>query len=275
MLKYVFLFSLLFNMSISIGQHGDCFYAIETCHLDSFLTSPSGFGTVDELQGNSISNPSTNPNASPGNYGCLQFGEINSNWMKVTIDTSGTFEWYLSMTNGCVDWIMWRYDSTSCDSILNNALPPIACNKNTQCTGISGMVDSTNLPSGGFGTEFENPIQANAGDEFVILMSNYSNTLNYLHFNNIGTAKITSCPITTDISTIYQNDISVHPTLFEDRIEISNFPQGGIVSIYDINGKRVLRSAEKSINSVQLMPGVYVITIENQHLFYSTRLVKN
>jgi len=70
-LLYTTLLSLALVLPSSLyAQYGDCFNSAQACTTPNFPVTPSGFGTVDELAGNSFSNPSTNPNAVPGNSGC-------------------------------------------------------------------------------------------------------------------------------------------------------------------------------------------------------------
>src|SRR5690606_33764198 len=77
----------------SQAQYGDCFTPAPLTSLGSGCTSysypvsGSGFGTVDELAGNNISNPTTNPNCC--NAGCLLAGELNSTWILFTITSPG------------------------------------------------------------------------------------------------------------------------------------------------------------------------------------------
>ncbi len=117
---------------------GDCGVAINACNNPSFSVDPSGFGLVDELANNNISNPQINPNCC--NSGCLLSGELNSTWLIINVATSGTLEFSMGASGGsgnCYDWIMWSYDANSCANIQNNTLPPVACNWNGACGGFT------------------------------------------------------------------------------------------------------------------------------------------
>lgn len=147
-----------------------------------------------------VSNPNVNPNSSPGNAGCLLAGEYNPNWILLSIETGGMLEFHFSTggSSGFLDWIMWPYSASACQQIMADSLPPIACNWNNSSAGITGMADSTNLPSGAPSVNFENPIAVNAGDQFVICVSNGSSLVGNLVFTNTGSAGI--CQSTADIS---------------------------------------------------------------------------
>ena len=74
----------------SYSQWGDCDNSIEACTNPSFAVTPNGFGAIEEFQSGTITNPSSNPNATPGNSGCLLSGELNSTWLLITVTSPGT-----------------------------------------------------------------------------------------------------------------------------------------------------------------------------------------
>jgi len=209
--------TLLFIISISqsIAQYGDCSSSFDACSLPSFNVTPSGYGNVEEFTSTSnISNPSTNPNPSPGNSGCLLSGELNSTWLLITVTSNGTLEFSMGTggTFNCFDWIMWPYDATACNDIASNTLPPVACNWNGACNGIAGMSDPANLPAGASQLDFENPITVTAGDQYVLCFSNFSAASTNVPLNFFGTANV-SCGTTVgdticegDTAIIYAND---------------------------------------------------------------------
>lgn len=175
------------------AQFADCFNSAQACTSPNFpVLGGSGFGTVDELAGNSISNPSQNPNAVPGNSGCLLAGELNSTWILITVSSSGTLEFSIGdgvTTSGCIDWAMWPYNGTACADIANNLLPPVACNWNGACGGYTGMANPVPAPGSQF--DFETPLNVNAGDQFILCFSNYSNQTTNFPLDFFGTANVT------------------------------------------------------------------------------------
>ena len=180
---------------------GDCNVAVNICTNNSFSVDPSGFGLVDELSGNLTSNPTINPNTSPGNMGCLLSGELNSTWMIINIASSGSLGFELGAPGpaDCYDWIMWSYDANSCSAIMNNQLPPISCNWNGTCNSFTGMAST--VPVGGFANNFENTLNVSCGEQYLICFSNYSSALTTVPFSFTGTATV-SCsffnPITVN-----------------------------------------------------------------------------
>ncbi len=186
------------------AQYGDCTNNIEACNNPSFTITPSGFGNVEEFTDgfqHNISNPQVNPNNQPGNLGCLLDGELNSTWLMVTITSDGVLEFSLGANQGlfgnCYDWIMWPYDANTCAAIQNNTLPPVACNWNGNCNGLTGMSAPANFPAGADQSNFENPINVNSGDQFIICFSNYSSATTNVPLSFFGTASVNCGGVTS------------------------------------------------------------------------------
>jgi len=185
------IFFLALNVNVSYSQWGDCDNSIEACTNPSFAVTPNGFGLIEEFTSGTTTNPSTNPNASPGNSGCLLSGELNSTWLLITVTSPGTLEFSMGdlASPGCFDWIMWSYDANTCTDIFNNVLPPVACNWNGACSGLTGMANT--LPAGASQADFENALNVNAGDQFMICLSNYGGANTNIPLNFFGTAGTT------------------------------------------------------------------------------------
>jgi gliding motility-associated-like protein len=75
-----------------------------------------------------------------------------------------------------MDWIMWPYNSSTCSDIFNNTLPPVTCNWNGACLGFTGCAAVP--PAGASPFDFQPPVNANAGDQFIVCFSNYSGQQN-------------------------------------------------------------------------------------------------
>lgn len=142
----------------------------------------TGQGSIDDLPaGSNISNPSTNPGAA-GNSGCLLSGELNPNWFVISIGTDGDLEFTIGFNGntGFYDWALWPYytDASgvpiSCTDLINNSLPPVACNWNGSSSGYTGMYQQGSLPAGGQQVNFEYSIPVLAGEQYVLCFSNYS-----------------------------------------------------------------------------------------------------
>ncbi len=178
-----------------LGQNGDCGNSVDACTNPSFSITPSGFGLVEEFTSlSNISNPSTNPNATPGNSGCMLSGELNSTWLSVNVTSSGILEFSLGggVSSNYYDWILWQDNGSGCANISNNSLPPVACNYNGTPNSLTGMASPGNLPAGATQDNFENGINVNAGDQFIICFSNYSNANTNVPLNFFGSATV-SC----------------------------------------------------------------------------------
>lgn len=159
------------------GPPNDCGEAVTVCDQSTFnLTSDNSTNDVVDVTAGTVSNPSSNPNSAPGNSGCLLSGETSSTFMILTANSAGELEWSIGFNGntGCYDWIMWEYSPGVCADIHNNVLPPVACNWNATCSGYTGMTAPGNLPPGANQGDFEYSITVNPGDQFLLLLSNYS-----------------------------------------------------------------------------------------------------
>lgn len=203
MKKIITFLFLVFITTFSFAQINDnCINAIPLCNTPSFtFNANSGPGSVIDFSTSStISNPSTNPN--PPNGGCLLQGELNPQWLLITIGNAGFLEFVFGAANslhpqaGCYDWSMWPYSPTTCADILNNTLPPIRCNWNGDCgpkgTGIASPANYTVF--GGSASNFEAPLAVNACQQFIICISNYSGVNTLVSFQSLGTASLSCNP---------------------------------------------------------------------------------
>ncbi|MDG2152526.1 MAG: hypothetical protein P8K10_01170, partial [Crocinitomicaceae bacterium] len=201
----IFLFLFSENIFGQASTASDCQDAVNICTNATFAIDPSGSGAILELDGNNVSNPTTNPGS--GNAGCLLAGELNSTWMVINVASSGLLEFSFGTdgSTGCLDWIMWPYSAASCNDIINNNLPPIRCNWNGMCEGFTGVAST--LPPGGETSNFEPGVPANAGEQYLICLSNYSSQTMNLPLNFFGTADV-SC---TSVIVVTVNDATICP----------------------------------------------------------------
>jgi gliding motility-associated-like protein len=191
----------IFTISLQpiFAQYGDCSNTIDACTNPSFQIDPNqgGNNIVDFTTADNISNPSTNPNAVPGNFGCLLSGELNPTWLLINVTGNGTLEFSMGATpsgsgfGSCYDWAMWPYTAATCAGISGNTLPPVACNWNGACDGFTGMANPGNLPPGASQADFEYGINVTAGQQFILMFSNYSSQVSNVPLNFFGTAQVT------------------------------------------------------------------------------------
>jgi hypothetical protein len=226
-----------------------------------------------------ISNPSTNPNA--GNAGCLAVGELNPNWFRIVIETGGMLELKFGAlnlgggTSGFFDWILWPSSATVCDQLAANSLAPIACNMNAASIGVTGMVSSGNIPSGTNPGNFEAPIAVNAGDEFIICVSNASYQTGNLYFESIGTATI--CSATASLDPIAsQSDLELFT--FENHILIGGLNEVFSVQMVDFQGRIAFEAqnltSDSPISTSELIPALYLIKVETEEGTQTVRYFK-
>ena len=174
------------------SQSNNCSGAVSGCSTPGFNISPPDPATdIPDFGTGTISNPSTNPNASPGNTGCLLTGETSSTFITINIVSNGTLAWSIQgATPGCFDWIMWPYNSTTCASIQAGTLPPVACCWNGACGGFTGMCLPGALPAGANQGDFENALNVLAGQSYLLCLSNFSSTQQNVNLNFFGTAQV-------------------------------------------------------------------------------------
>lgn len=147
----------------------------------------------------SVSNPGTNPQGI--NSGCLLTNGPGPQWLIMTVSTTGTLGFSFGANGspnpqaGFYDWAMWPYTSTTCNGIFNNTLPPVSCNWNASTTGGTGM---GTIPPGGVAGNYQPALNVVAGQQFLLLISNYSSANALVSFTSTGSANIT-CGFNTAI----------------------------------------------------------------------------
>jgi gliding motility-associated-like protein len=182
--------------------NADCINAIPLCSNPSFtFYQTSGAGNVVDFNNStsSVSNPTNNP--FPPNNGCLKSGELNPQWLLLTIGNAGVLEFVFGAANsqhpqaGCYDWVMWPYNPNTCADIFNNTLAPIACNWNGTCSNGTGMASAAHYTVfGGNSLDFQPPITVSACQQFIICISNYSGVNTLVSFQSLGTASLSCSP---------------------------------------------------------------------------------
>ena len=195
---YLILLSFFSCLSLSFGQQQpvNCDLAIPGCTTPSFpINGTNPPYDVQDFGTGTVSNPSTNPNPTPGNMGCLLSGETVSTFITLNITVGGTLEWFIQgPSGGFFDWIMWQINPSNgylgtCSLINSDNYPPVACNWNASYAGYTGMAAPGNLPPGAVQGNFEYALNVNAGDQFIICLSNFSSTNQTVNFTMFGTAQ--------------------------------------------------------------------------------------
>lgn len=266
------------SVGLSIAQNvasPDCASAPNMCGGD-LLPFSTGQGLVDLPAYGGVSNPSANPGGV--NAGCLASGENNPNWFVITITNSGLLEFELSSQtgSGIMDWIMWEYDSNTCGSILADSLAPIACNQNYSSDGSTGIASAQNLPSGSNVANFEAPISVTAGQEFIIMMSNYSSQVGNFNFNVLGDQVVCNAVAELASETI---GLNAELMTFTDAIAIKGPKNSFDLKMIDLQGRIVAQeanlSSEVKVNTSHLESAMYVIYVETEKGTKSFSYYKN
>jgi gliding motility-associated-like protein len=212
------LFSGFNSLAQSSNVNADCIDAIALCNVPTFtFYQTSGIGTYTDIpNGNNISNPQTNPGSS--NSGCLLSGELNPQWLMLTVGNAGTLEFVFGASNssnpqaGFYDWAMWKYSPSACSDILNNTLAPVRCNWNASSTGGTGIAATNKIPTGGVQGNYEPPLTVAPCDQFLICISNFSGVNALVGFLNLGTASLScdpNCLSVTNASLCYGGNASI------------------------------------------------------------------
>ncbi len=208
MTKIIFVFLLTFYCFHANSQAliAGCNNAQNICTNPNFLFQGiSGNGLISGLN---ISNPSTNPQMGNGsnplaaaNSGCLLTSGPGPQWLILTVSVSGNLGFIFGSPAspnpqvGLYDWAMWPYTPSTCANIFNNTLPPVSCNWNASASGGTGMGA---VPLTGNVGNYQPSLPVLVGQQFLILISNYSGVTTSVSFTSTGTASLT-CGLNTAI----------------------------------------------------------------------------
>ncbi len=184
----------------------DCPGAIPVCTNLSFQITPNGWGDVYEIPAlGSTSNPNLPSQTAPWggtNWGCLRDRERNSTWMIVNIWEGGSLEFTfggLGTQVGFYDWAMWPYTAgVTCPGIVGNQLPPIRCNWNGVAWGGTGL----GMPPGGHYSNYEGPLNVQAGEQYLICFSNWSHVHTSVPLIFGGTAVVDCRDVTLPVELV-------------------------------------------------------------------------
>jgi hypothetical protein len=186
---------------------GDCENAIHVCTNLNFSVQSDGFGFVNEIPTlGSVGNPeyyAYDSILSPwgtDHYGCLMSGELNTTWMIVNIMATGYLEFTFGGNGsqiGFYDWIMFPYNSSTCEAIPTGNYPPIRCNWNSSASGGTGLAST--IQTGSDSANFEPPLAVIAGEQYIICMSNWSSIFTVVPLDFSGTAEVSCTPLPVEL----------------------------------------------------------------------------
>lgn len=165
--------------------NNDCINATGLCNTASFADNVSGPGAND------ISGGTTD--------GCLN-GENQAAWYRIRIGTPGVLEFVIEpVTTSDYDFAVWG-PITGCTGMG----APIRCSYDAPCssvgpcyeTGLNSSLSGGNDSEGaGGGTGYVNSINVNAGEEYAILIDNFSTDFQGFTLDFGGTTATLDCSI--------------------------------------------------------------------------------
>lgn len=139
----------------------DCINALSVCQ-DIFV------------QSNSYVGEGLNPDEIDLVPSCLDSGEKNDVWYIFTVQTSGELSFTITPNNLAddYDWAVYDLTNASCEDIFTNPDLEVSCN----WSFVSGQTGPNGQGPGGFFDPFNPTIPVQAGEVYVVNVSNFSST---------------------------------------------------------------------------------------------------
>lgn len=158
----------------------DCEGAQLVCNSSTINANSNGAG-VQEISG--------------ANSGCDMVDENQSTWFYVYIQSGGTLEMTISPEDPSddYDWAIWGpYNAATAAANCSPTEAPLRCNTsaNAPLTGMNPSATSDYEFPGYSTNRWSNPIQANSGDVYILLIDNWSNSGRPYQLNWSGTCAL-------------------------------------------------------------------------------------
>lgn len=196
------------------GGHG-----ITICSNQTFSANSLGSGVVEELEPFSSDPPWT---------GCLNNGETQSSWYYFSPSSSGTAAFTIDPHNNSddYDFAIWGpYSQVSCPAFTSHS--PLRCSYSSLSdqTGLrSAAVDFT---EGAGGDSWVAPIAVTAGEVYVMVIDNYSNSGQPYDviWNLSGGASLDCTPLPVimhEFNGTYVSEINKNKVYWTTYLEINN-----------------------------------------------------
>ncbi len=176
----------------------DCGFSNPVCNSTMSISNPGyqGIGTSCDL---------------PTSY-CLTSGERGSVWYGFTTNAAGNVNFDIvpndwpgapSTTSTDYDFALFKMTSSSCAAILAGTNTPVACNYSS--LGVTGVSPTGNAPAAypGYNASYEPQVACAAGDSWIIVIQNYSNSTQGFTINfptGAGAPPINYTPSPTSVS---------------------------------------------------------------------------
>src|SRR5690554_1983625 len=192
------------------------------------------------------------PNATSGtapsgpNYGCLSSRPAPI-WYYMKIAESGPMQLSLGQKNYSgsgkdIDFAMWGPFTDlpiGCNQVMGGGVAPLQCSYSSSATETIGLG-----MTGGTGGGQSTPPNAQAGEYYILLLTNYSEDPGFISLEQTGGTGATDCSIISpcsiqnfvaDVSACDNDLYSVDGT-----IEVDNAPDNGDLIVEDCNGNQTI-----------------------------------
>jgi gliding motility-associated-like protein len=213
-----------------------------TCFTANPFCSSSQYNFPNATSGTAPSGPS---------YGCLTT-RPKPIWYYMEIDVSGTIDISLQQTSGPngtgsqrdVDFAMWGPFSSlnaGCNAIMAGGLPPIQCSYSSSYSEDIGIG-----VSGGTGSGASTPPAAQAGQFYIVLLTNYHGSSGYISFNQTGgtgsadCSLVEPCSISNFVANVSACASQTANYSVSGTINVSNPPSTGQLIVEDCNGNQTI-----------------------------------
>lgn len=202
--KPLFVLALLLFSLNSFSQtptDQDCLGAIPVC--DPIYTQPNSY-----VGAGAYPNEIPTGGGCPGN--CMLNGELNCVWYIVTVQTDGLLGFVISPNNPSddYDWVVYDLTWARCEDIYSQAAQlQVSCNW-SGTAGSTGPNGNSSITCGSAGSgPYCAKIPVNAGETYVINISNYSSTqYGYTLDFSSSTAQVTD-NVRPEINHIYSENV--------------------------------------------------------------------
>jgi len=204
--------------------------------------------------------PNTTSGSAPvgPDYGCLGT-QPKPIWYYLKIGQSGTIELDLSQSSGDIDFAMWGPFTSlplGCNIVMGGSLPPLQCSYSTSATETIawGML-------GGTGSGASTPPNAQVGEYYIVLMTNFNGSAGTISLNQTGGTGATDCSIVDNclITNFTANISACTNDLYTVNgvIEVINPPDNGDLIVEDCNGDQTI------VASAPFTASLYNYTLSN------------
>src|SRR5690554_1088453 len=190
------------------------------------------------------------PNATSGtapsgpNYGCLSSRPAPI-WYYMKIAESGPMQLSLGQKNYSgsgkdIDFAMWGPFTDlpiGCNQVMGGGVAPLQCSYSSSATETIGLG-----MTGGTGGGQSTPPNAQAGEYYILLLTNYSEDPGFISLEQTGGTGATDCSIISPCS--IQNFVADVSACDNDLysvdgiIEVKNAPESGDLIVEDCNGNK-------------------------------------